>query len=76
MPELIENGETGYLVQSEEEMVDRIGQLQTLDRAHCRAWVQEHFSVERMIDGYERLYQGVLNGPQRREIGSKPNHAP
>src|SRR5215471_4397631 len=76
MPELIENGETGYLVQSEEEMVDRIGQLQTLDRVRCRAWVQERFSVEQMIDGYERLYQGVLDGSQRQEINSKSNHAP
>jgi len=76
MPELIENGETGYLVQSEEEMVDRIERVQTLDRGRCRAWIQERFSVEKMIDGYERLYQGVLNGPPRQEIYSKSNHVP
>jgi hypothetical protein len=29
-----------------------------------------------MIDGYERLYQGVLGGSQRQEINSKSNHAP
>jgi glycosyltransferase involved in cell wall biosynthesis len=63
MPELIENGETGYLVQNEEEMVDRMERLQSLDRARCRAWVQERFPVEKMIDGYERLYQGALRGP-------------
>ena len=74
MTELIENGATGYLVQSEEEMVERIEQLQALDRARCRAWVQEHFSVEKMIDGYERLYQSVLKAPQ--QINSKSPHAP
>jgi glycosyltransferase involved in cell wall biosynthesis len=74
MTELIENGATGYLVQSEEEMVERIEQLQILDRARCRAWGQEHFSVEKMIDGYERLYHSVLKGSQ--QINSKSRHAP
>jgi len=57
-------------------MVDRIERVQTLDRGRCRAWIQERFSVEKMIDGYERLYQGVLNGPPRQEIYSKSNHVP
>jgi glycosyltransferase involved in cell wall biosynthesis len=57
MPELIKDGETGYLVQNEDEMVERLCQLQTLDRTRCRNWVQERFSVAQMIDGYERLYQ-------------------
>ncbi len=60
MPELIENGATGYLVQSEEEMIDKIGRLQTLSRVRCRASVDERFSVEKMSDGYEQLYRSVL----------------
>jgi glycosyltransferase involved in cell wall biosynthesis len=75
MPELIANGETGYLVQSEEEMVDRIGRLHTLDRARCRAWVEERFSVDKMIDAYEQLYRGLLKGPQRQEMNSKSHAA-
>ncbi len=41
------------------EMIDRIG---TLDRARCREWVEESFSVERMVDGYEALYQMAASG--------------
>src|SRR5262245_369490 len=67
MPELIADGETGYLVQSEAEMVDRIERLHRLDRARCRAWVQERFSIEQMIGAYERLYRGLLKGPRRRQ---------
>lgn len=74
MPELIKNGETGYLVQSEDEMLERMQRLQTLDRAHCRQWVQERFSVEQMIDGYERLYQSAPIGPQSQKIIAKPGH--
>jgi len=57
MPELIKNGETGFLVDHEAEMVERVHQIATLDRWRCRNWVQEHFSVEKMVDDYERLYR-------------------
>jgi glycosyltransferase involved in cell wall biosynthesis len=57
MPELIKNGETGYLVESEDEMVEMTRRVETLDRARCRNWVQERFSVEQMVNGYERLYR-------------------
>jgi glycosyltransferase involved in cell wall biosynthesis len=57
MPELIKNGETGFLVDDEVEMVERVHQIATLDRWRCRNWVQEHFSVEKMVDDYERLYR-------------------
>jgi len=62
MPELIKNGETGYLVENEDMMLDAIQRVETLDRARCRAWVQERFSVGRMVDGYERLYKMAANG--------------
>ena len=57
MPELIKHGETGYLLDIEDEMVDTLDRIDTLDRARCRNWVEERFSVERMVDGYERLYR-------------------
>jgi glycosyltransferase involved in cell wall biosynthesis len=62
MPELIKHGETGYLLDSEDEMVEMIDRIETLDRARCRKWVEEHFSVERMVDGYEDLYNMAASG--------------
>ena len=50
MPELIQNGETGYLVENEEEMVEMTHRVATVDRARCRSWVQERFS-EQMVEG-------------------------
>lgn len=61
MPELIKDGETGYLARSEDEMVQAAGSLRDISRRRCREWVRENFSVERMVDGYERLYQKVLS---------------
>jgi glycosyltransferase involved in cell wall biosynthesis len=62
MPELIKNGETGYLVENEDAMLDVVKRVETLDRARCRAWVEERFSVDQMVDGYERLYKMATNG--------------
>ncbi len=62
MPELIKHGETGYLLDSEDGMVEMIDRIDTLDRARCRKWVEERFSVERMVDGYEDLYKVAASG--------------
>jgi glycosyltransferase involved in cell wall biosynthesis len=57
MPELIKDGETGYLTRTEDEMIDGLRKIDKLDRHRCHAWVEEKFSVEQMVDGYEKLYR-------------------
>jgi glycosyltransferase involved in cell wall biosynthesis len=75
MPELIKSGETGYLAETEDEMVEMIRQVENLDRAACRKWVKERFSVEQMVDGYERLYKMAAEGQRTGKLKSKPSHA-
>jgi glycosyltransferase involved in cell wall biosynthesis len=62
MPELIEHGVTGFLVDSFDEAVEAIGRLGEIDRAQCRRAVEERFTVERMADKYLALYQRILGG--------------
>lgn len=62
MPELIKHGETGYVVQSEDEMVAMCRQTDRIDRTRCRSWVAERFSIQQMIAGYERLYEKAVAG--------------
>ena len=57
MPELINHGESGYLCGSEGEMVEALDRIGSLERARCRNWAEERFSVEQMVDGYEQLYK-------------------
>lgn len=40
------------------EAVKRIGEI---DRKACRRHVEENFSVEKMVDGYEKVYQKILS---------------
>jgi len=60
MPELVKHGETGYLIRNEDELVEGIQGIERLDRRRCREWVQERFSVGKMVDGYERLYKEIV----------------
>ncbi len=73
MPELIKHGETGYLVQSEDEMVAQCGKIENLDRQRCRDWVAERFSMDQMVSGYERLYEAVVRS--RRAADPSPDHS-
>lgn len=60
MPELIEHGVTGYLVDTVEQAVDAIERAGDLDRAAIREQVRARFSVDRMADKYIALYRRIL----------------
>jgi len=62
MPELIDDGVTGFLVDSVEEAIAAVGRLGEIDRAACRRAVAERFSVERMADRYIALYRAIIGG--------------
>lgn len=55
VPEVIEDGKNGFLVGSVNEMIEKIRVIDRIDRAACRASVEEKFTVDRMIDSYETI---------------------
>ena len=61
MPELIEHGKNGFLVDSVAEAVDYIPRIKEINRADCRRHVVGHFSSERMVDDYLRVYQKIVD---------------
>ncbi len=61
MPELVEDGDTGYLLENEDGLIEALALTEKLSRKRCRQWVEKNFSVERMVDGYEKVYQEILN---------------
>lgn len=60
MPELIDHGVTGFLVDTPEEAIAAIDRAGEIDRAACRRAVEERFSVARMADDYIALYRRIL----------------
>ncbi|MET0270028.1 MAG: glycosyltransferase family 4 protein [Sphingomonas sp.] len=60
MPELIEDGVTGFLVDTVDEAVAAVSRLGEIDRAACRKSVVDRFSVDRMADAYLALYRQII----------------
>jgi glycosyltransferase involved in cell wall biosynthesis len=59
-PEVVADGETGFVVESIEEMAQALGKLDRLSPEACRTRVQRHFSASRMAQDYQELYRRVL----------------
>jgi len=63
-PELIRDGETGFVVDTVDEMAAAVGRLDIIDPARCREHVRQHFSPAIMAENYERVYEAVLDMPR------------
>lgn len=66
VPEVIDHEVTGFIVHSVEEAVQMVDRCASLDRAQIRRVFEERFSVERMVDEYEELYEALLEGREFR----------
>jgi glycosyltransferase involved in cell wall biosynthesis len=60
VPEIVVDGVTGFVCDSVESAAAKVPLLASLDRAACRARVEECFTVERMIDRYAAAYAQAL----------------
>ncbi len=59
-PELIIDGKTGFLVETVDEMVEKMKIVGNLKREDCRKNIEENFSVQKMIEGYEKAYAKTI----------------
>jgi glycosyltransferase involved in cell wall biosynthesis len=58
--EVIQDGQTGFLVNNVHEAVQAMERLGEIDRIACRQRVQRCFSVETMVEAYERVYRAIF----------------
>ena len=60
-PEVIVDGETGFLCEDEDEMVAAVRKLSSVGSLSvCRRHVEDHFSVEEMARQYVEVYKRIL----------------
>jgi len=62
IPEVVTQGETGFVCEDTQEMVEAVGRIDELSRAACRQRCEEHFSDRAIVDAYERLYVRHASG--------------
>ena len=59
--EVIEDGKTGFLVNGVNEAVEALKSVHKIDRAACRRRVQQCFSIDTMVEAYERVYCTIFD---------------
>ncbi len=58
--EVIDDGTTGFLVKGVDEAVLALKRIPEIDEDACRRHVQDNFSIDKMIDGYESVYEEIF----------------
>jgi glycosyltransferase involved in cell wall biosynthesis len=64
VPEVIDSGRTGFIAETEDDLVDAVRRADTIDRAVCRREVETRFSVSHMAAQYEALYLKLIEQPR------------
>jgi len=65
--EVIADKQTGYLVNSVDEAAEAVAKIDHIDRKKCRQRVEENFTIDKMVEGYEKVYVEIF----RREAQKK-----
>ena len=60
VPEVIKDKETGFIVETKEEMAEAIKKIDKIKRQDCRIRVEENFTLKQMVDKYEEIYRKII----------------
>lgn len=66
VPEVLEDGVTGWIVGGQDDAIQAIAQVSTLSRRRCRQTFEERFSATQMTQDYLRIYQQLLEPRTKR----------
>ena len=72
VPEVIEDGVSGFIVDSTSEAVEAVRRLDRLSRARCRMAFEQRFTARRMAHDYTAVYRSLVN---RRNTPLQPRRA-
>jgi glycosyltransferase involved in cell wall biosynthesis len=61
MPEVVDEGVTGRLVDTVDEAVAAVQGIAEIDRATCSTHARQRFSADRMVDDYLAIYRKIIS---------------
>lgn len=64
--EVVADGETGFLVTNVTEAAEAVKKIDTIDRTACRKRVEENFSIPKMVEAYEKVYEEIFRREQEK----------
>jgi len=65
VPEIVKNNKTGFVVENVMEMARAIEKIPLISRNKCREWVEKNFTVKKMTDGYEEIYERIVKNVKK-----------
>jgi hypothetical protein len=68
VPEVMEHGASGFIVDTVDEAVQAVEQARTLSRERVRQVFEERFTVAKMTDGYEAVYAKLVEATKARAV--------
>ena len=69
VPEIMEQGHTGFIVQELEGAVEATRRIPKLSRKRCREVFEQRFTATRMADDYVRVYERLIHRRQDESLG-------
>ena len=60
MPELIVHGKNGFLVETVDEAVESLNEINSIERGFCRSWALGRFNRKKMVSDYIAVYEKIL----------------
>ena len=60
VPEVVEHNKTGFIVRNVAEMAKAMKDIERIERKKCRERVEKHFTIEKMVDGYEKIVKRFI----------------
>jgi glycosyltransferase involved in cell wall biosynthesis len=70
VPEIIDEGQTGFICETVDQMVKAVSGISTLNRQQCRSVFEKRFTVERMVQEYLGAYENLIL--QQDEMSERP----
>lgn len=68
VPEIIDSGVTGHIVDTEEEAIRTLPDVLALDRRAVHRRFEERFSATRMAKDYVQIYRSLLKRPSLKDV--------
>ena len=68
VPEIIKDKKTGFIIEpfnkkgqaNIEECADAVKKIDQIKRLACRKWIEQNFTLKKMVDNYEKLFHKIL----------------
>jgi len=69
VPEILEKGRSGFIVEDLEGAVKAARRIPKLSRKHCREVFEQRFTATRMANDYEKVYERLINHKRHESLG-------